>query len=490
MDDRPNAHDETRERKRQGSEEGATRPHGTPLPVAKLRSTWGTGDLADVQRNSIWSVGQNSIWGVGGLADVFWPIAALLVVLLAAPPDANAQSRTSTDRGGFAGPVDDSPRAIDSNPAAMGLIDGHALDLDHTLKLRSQGFDSDDGEASMFAVQSDPRIAAASDLGTDWLHAGLVGSVPRRYGSDWPTDGPQRFDSIFHRTRAITIEPAVALSPVDWLHFGGSVGLVQGEYRSYRAADVGRMTAEQEGADPSTVAARDPSNEGREFLDFNGRTFGWSAGLAVTPGDFRLGAAYHGPVSIDFEGSYELYVPRNDYYQSRYGGDVNRDATLRTRWPGRLEVGAAHRLGGGHEVFAHATWTHWSTVDALEIDVDDGDGEHEFDRREKLDLNDAFSARLGGVYRLSNRLALDATLGAATAAIPSEHLTAEVLDTTRANAALGARWRMADGVTLRAGYQHVHFFSTSTDPGDDETGTAGTYRQTLGLVETSLSFRL
>lgn len=414
-------------------------------------------------------------------------VAALWVGL--SPASSHAQSPTSTDRGGFAGPAGDSARAIGANPAAMGVIDGMSLDLDHTLKLRSQSAEIDGDEASMFAVQSDPRVAAASDLGTEWLHAGLVGSVPRRYGSDWPTDGPQRYDSIFHRTRGINLKGALAVSPIDWLHVGGSANFVQAEYRSYRAADMGPIVADQEGVDRSSVPRQHPGNEGREFLDFNGRTFGWSAGVSATPGDLRVGAAYHAPVSLDMEGSYELYIPRNEYYRDRYGGDLNRDANLETRWPDRIEAGAAYQLGDGHEVFAHATWTRWSTVDAIDIDVDDS-GEYDFDRRETLDLNDTVTARVGGRYRLTDRLALDATLGAATSPMPDEQLTAEVLDLTEAHAGLGARWRMASGITLRAGYQHVHAFARTTDPPADAPGTAGTYGQTMGLVETSVSFDL
>jgi long-subunit fatty acid transport protein len=415
-------------------------------------------------------------------------IAALWVGL--SPVSGHAQSPMSADRGGFAGPAGDSARAVSANPAAMGVIDGMSLDLDHTLKLRSQTAEIDGDEASMFAVQSDPRVAAASDLGTEWLHAGLVGSVPRRYGSDWPTDGSQRFDSIFHRTRGIDLKGALSASPLDWLHVGGSVSFIQAEYRSYRAADMGPIVAQQEGVDPSSVPRQHPGNEGREFLDFSGRTFGWSAGVSLTPGDLRIGAAYHAPVSLDIEGSYELYVPRNDYYQERYGGDINRDATLETRWPDRIEAGAAYQIGDGHEVFANATWRRWSTVDAIDIDVEDGDSDYEFDRREELDLNDTVTARLGGRYRLTPRLAVDATVGFATSPIPDEQLTAEVLDLAEARAAVGARWRMADGVTLRAGYQHVHSFSRTTDPSADAAGTAGTYGQELGLVETSVSFDL
>ena len=421
------------------------------------------------------------------------PLAWAVVIGLALcviSADAAAQSPRSNDRGGFAGPVGDNARVVGSNPSAMGTVDGISLDLHHTLQLRSQTVETGGESADMFALQSDPSVAFASDLGTRLFHAGFIGSVPRRYGSSWPTDGPQRYDSIFHRVRDIEFTGAVSFSPLDWLHVGASASFIQAEYRSYRAVDMGPIVARQEGVDPQSVPRQMPGNEGREFLDFNGRTFGWSAGVTFTPGKFRIGAAYHGAVPLDLEGSYELYVPRNDYYRERYRGDINRDARLETRWPGRLTAGVAWKFGPDGEIFANAGWTRWSSVDELVVDVAEEGSGRSFDRRESLDLHDAFSLRLGGLLQPWNWLAFDATLGVETSAVPASALTARVVDLPQTSAAVGARWRIVDGITLRTGYQHVLYIGRATDPESDQPGTAGEYGHNLGLVETSLMFEL
>lgn len=421
------------------------------------------------------------------------PVAVAAVVvglgLFAVSTQALAQSPRSFPSGGFAGPVDDSARVVGTNPSAMGMIDGTSIDLHHTLQLRSQTFEADDRSADMFLMQSDPLVAFASDLGSEYFHAGFIGGVPRRYGSSWPSDGPQRYDSIFHRVRDIELTAAGSLSPADWFHFGASVSFIQAEYRSYSAVDMGPIVARQEEVDPDTVPRRHPGNEGRQFLDFSGRTVGWTAGVTLTPGDFRIGAAYHGSVPLRLDGSYELYIPRNDYYEGRYGGDINREATLETRWPGRLTAGVGWNFGSRTELFAHAGWTRWSAVDDIVVDVEKGDSSRSFDRREKLDLHDSFDLRIGGITRLMPWLAIDATIGAESSAIPTRALTAKVLETPKAFAAAGARMAIAENVSLRAGYQHVHYFRTSSDPGADQPGTPGEYAQTLGLLETSLSIQ-
>lgn len=416
-------------------------------------------------------------------------VACFVVAQLVVPTPATAQSPGSVDQGDHAGAVDTSPRVVDSNPAGLAMVDGVAMRLDHTLQLRSQSFESGGERADMFRYQSDPSVAFASDLATERFRVGFVGSLPRRYGSAWPSDGPQRYDSIFHRVRDFHFTAAGAFSPVDWLHVGASASFVQAEYRSYRAADMARFVAREEGLDPDEMPQKEAGNEGREFLDFSGRTFGWSAGVTATPGNFRVGASYHGPIPLEMEGKYELYVPQNEFYRDRYGGDVGRDATLETRWPGRIEAGVAYELDADAELFARVDWAHWSTVDERVLEVDESDSNRDFGRRVALDLNDTVDVRVGGEYALRPWLKLDASLGAGTASTPSGELTARVVELPKAQASVGARLRLASGAYLRTGYQHVQYLPTRAEPTDRQGGTAGTYRQTLGLVESSLSFR-
>lgn len=412
------------------------------------------------------------------------------VLLFAIPPAAHAQTADSLEMSGSAGPVSESARAVEANPSSMGTVEGIELNLDHSLHLRSQTFETGGDDAESFVLQSNPGVSFVSDLGTDRFRVGFNGALPRRYGSDWPSDGPQRFDSIFHRVRDIHLTAAGSFSPVDWLHLGGSLRLIQAEYRSYRAADLAPVVARQEGADRDSVPRRDPGNEGREFLGFNGRTLGWSAGATVTPGPFRVGAAFHSPVALELDGTYELYIPRNEYYRDRYGGDINRDATLRTRWPARIDVGLAYEFGGESEVFGHVGWANWSSVDDIEVDVEEPEGARSFDRREALELRDSFEVRLGGVFGVGDGLAVDGTIGFDTSPIPSGALTARVLDTPKVLAGAGVRWPLADGVDLRGGYQHLYHLPQSTDPADGESGTAGDYSQNVGMVESSISVRL
>ena len=137
--------------------------------------------------------------------------AALALLVLLVPQSALAGGLQAPDRSGDAGPVERSSRVVSSNPAAMGFIDGFAVGLSNALTLRTQRFEpEDDGEAARSTtLQTYPYVSHVNDAGTDWLHAGFTAELPWRYGADWPTDGPQRFDSIFRNVKAVHLTPAM-----------------------------------------------------------------------------------------------------------------------------------------------------------------------------------------------------------------------------------------------------------------------------------------
>lgn len=423
----------------------------------------------------------------------------------------------ANELAGRGGPVADSARGLFGNPAAIGPIDGISTDFDLQVEIRDQSHGRDTtlaqskgGETfetvGSSTVRTYPSFAYASDLGLDWFTLGFGVSLPWRYGTDWPTDGAQRYHSIFVQSTGIALSPTVAISPLDWLHLGASFHYTIAEYESYRAADLGRIVARQEGVDPESVPDEDPGNEGREFLEFNEGVPRWSAGLTLTPGDVRIGAAYHSGASMELDGTYRLVVPNNTFYQQQFGGDVERQATLRTSRPSSVRLGVAWSASKALEVYGHGEWTRWSTVDELDLDVEEpsgggfpgaggspsssggGGSARDFGRNQTLDWRDAFGIRLGGRYRLNSTFALDGELGFETSAIPDERLDPRILDASKVTAAAGLRWRTSDAVSFRFGYQHVQHLSRTVRETRVEPPSTGSYKQWIGIAETGFSY--
>ncbi len=442
------------------------------------------------------------------------------IVVLVWGSSAWAGGTQAQELAGRGGPVTNSARGLFANPAAIGPIDGISTDFDLQLEWRNQSHERDttsvrsEGGETFESVGSStirafPSFAYASDLGLDWFQLGFGASVPSRYATDWPTDGAQRYHSIFLQFRGIALTPSVAVSPLDWLHVGASFSYTLVEYRSYRATDLGPVVARQEGADPESVPAEASGNEGREHLEFSAGVPRWAAGVTLTPGDVRIGAAYHSGASLELDGTYQLFVPRNDYYQRRFGGNVERDATLSTRRPGSVRLGVAWSPDETWEVYGHGEWTRWSTVDRIELDLESSSGggfggggstgganggasndsaRSNLGRRRELDWQDAFNVRLGGRYRLDGTWTLDGEVGFETSALPESQLNPRLLDAAKVVAAAGVRWRASETTSFRIGYQHVQHLARTVQQTDIDPPASGTYRQWIGIAETGFSY--
>lgn len=424
-------------------------------------------------------------------------LGAALVALMW-PASALAGGFQSTDVAGRGGPTAASARGLTANPGTMGLVEGTSTDFDLQLALRPQSFarDGEDAEgqpydtASSFTARAYPEFAHVSSLGVDWFRLGFALELPFRYSSDWPTDGAQRYHSIFEDVTAISLSPAVGFRPTEWLSVGASVSYQLVDYRSYRAFDFGPLVAREEGVDPQTVPSEDPGNEGRESMEFIGEAFGWSAGAVFTPGDLRIGVAYHSPVNLELDGTYELFIPKNQYYQRRYVQDVSRSAQLNSRLPSEVRAGVSWAFSDKHRLWADVAWTHWSIVDEMAVEFDqEQQGGPDVDPTREMDWNDTFEVRGGGRFPLADTLDMNAEAGFETSAIPNEQLTARVIGGSKVMGSVGLDWQLGELLTLHAGYQHVFHFPRSVEDSEATPPADGDYMHNVALVNTGLSYR-
>jgi long-chain fatty acid transport protein len=423
--------------------------------------------------------------------------ATILGLTVGYPADGHAGGVRATDHANSAGTVADDAGGVGLNPGAMGLVEGTGSTLDLQLSLRHQTYHrrgrnsqgADYEKADSLTVRAYPTFNHVSDLGTDWFRLGFSVRVPFQYSSDWPTDGAQRYENIFHDVTAINLTPAIGFRPVEWLSFGASFSYVLADYRSYRAYDFGNRVAREEGVDPDTVPDEDPGNEGRQYMNFTGEAFGWSAGLALSPGDVRVGLAYHSPIDLELSGDYELYPPNNTYYDRRYGGTISRSAELRTRWPSEVRAGVAWEVSKTGEIWLDAAWTHWSMVDERVVDVEETQGETSYDTRETYDWNDTLEVRLGGYFGVAEDWRVHGEVGFESTAIPPGQLSPRVVDAPKIMAGAGVGWDISELLTLQLGYQHVYYIPREVPPRDAGSTPPGQYTQHRALIETGLSYQ-
>lgn len=422
---------------------------------------------------------------------------AAIGVALVYPAEGRAGGTRATNFASGAGTVSDDAGGIALNPGSMGLVEGTGSTLDLQLSFRHQTYDragtDPDGnpyaKADSLTTRAYPMFNHVSSLGTDWFRLGFSVRLPFQYSTDWPTDGAQRYGNIFHDVTAINLTPAIGFRPLDWLSVGASFSYVLADYRSYRAYDFGKRVAREEGVDPETVPDQRPGNEGREYMSFTGEAFGWSVGLALSPGDVRIGAAYHSPIDVELSGQYELYPPNNAYYDRRYNGTISRSAELRTRWPSELRAGVAWEIDETSEVWLDAAWTHWSQVDKRVVDVDESQGDTSFDTRETYDWNDTIEARIGGRFGFADDWRIHGEVGFETSAYPPEELSPRAIDAPKVMAGAGVGWDISELLTLQLGYQHVYYVPRDVASGEAGRAAPGRYTQNRSLIETGLKYQ-
>lgn len=425
----------------------------------------------------------------------------LLALTLFAPPTAyGAGFMVSKIGGDSAGATTDSPSSIYWNPAAIGRIDGTRLYIDNNLIYRTGSFTRDttyvkeDGEryeaVDLTSFSSQPMVAVTSDLGSKSLTFGLGAYAPFGSSSEWDDrDGPQRFEGIFGRITAIYVTPAVTWEVVDGLYLAAAPSYVNILLQSYRARDLGEIVEERSG---NEVAAEDPANEGRVYLDFAGHAFSYAFGVLWEVGDLVIGASYTSEVDVELDGTLEVYLPRSAFYRGLSPDDIDEPATLRTTWPRALRGGVSWSATERWVLSAKVEWVQWSLYDAVEIDVEEErvPGVGDLDTTSTVGWQDTTNLRLGARYALTPTLSVFGGGGFENGAIPEERLSPSIIDLAKVGLALGFRWWVTDDVELNVSYTHIEFLDTEAKRSVETIPHTGSYSQRVEFLNTNLTWRV
>ena len=138
-----------------------------------------------------------------------------------------------------------------------------------------------------------PNAYAILPIG-DSLTFGVGVTTPYGLRTDWEDPWIGRFSSRDANVKVVAVEPAVA-----WQSASGTVAVGAGiEYR--RARVVLNRNNALPGINPFNNRLSDVANAYLSSDWENG--IGWNVGILLKPGTWRVGAAYHAPMDIDFNG--------------------------------------------------------------------------------------------------------------------------------------------------------------------------------------------
>ncbi|MDZ7712890.1 MAG: outer membrane protein transport protein [Rhodovibrio sp.] len=170
--------------------------------------------------------------------------------------------------------------------------------------------------------------------------------------------------------------------------------------------------------------------------------------------------------------------------------DTGAAATITT--PRSASIGISHDLSARWTLLGEAQWTDWSTFDSLVVRFDNPNEPNDITRQ---DWDDGWFAALGARYRASDALTVSAGAAYDWSPVPDATLTPRIPDADRAWLSLGLDWTPESWLRLKLGYAHLFMPSRtinldSTDPGSRNRGDLRATTDTdVDIVSVTLAVR-
>ena len=401
------------------------------------------------------------------------------------------------------------PAAPHYNPAALGGTKGVRVLADtqvafirvNATTTRNGGIDPNTGNPylpSEASVQVPVALIGASWKINDYVAAGFSVSDSFVGGGDYtaaepdaqlPYVGHQRYAGVSTAIIQLHMVPAVAVTPIEGLHFGGGLKVIYNSISALQAADP----LHTEGVHPDDIQPDGSRTytrpyEGDTYLQgsASGMSLGWNAGVYFDKFKYaRVGLSYtqNGPFTAEGEGS--VTVPD---YLSKTGEQAKVDAkvTFDQPMPAVLQfwvnsdVTNKLTLGAG---FEYQMWNACCGGPAntlnpngteggdLRIGVTDAQGNPIGPETTDLAITVAeeqWSPRrlwnsgnyaVNGGYRVNDLLWLGARAQYSQNAVPDYAVSATNLDYESVGGQLAARFRFGQDRKFTAGLSYAKFFT-------------------------------
>jgi len=453
------------------------------------------------------------------LARAFLSGAALCVTWGMSHSTAQASGFSVVRFGGESGhPVADNATALYFNPAALTRSQGTHVYLDGTFAYRTLTYThaphpsdqpepagaegANSGKASLFNILAGPMLGVTTQFSDLTLGAGIF--VPfggrakfdtnDRFAND-PTypglvDGPQRWFGTEGEflTLYYTLALAYRLGP---LSLGLSGALIQSSVKTTRARVA--------------TGTNDISQEGRSYLDVQGLSFGFAAGVMYEAIEKKLwiGASYTSKPAA-FSDEMKLNGELLNFFP---GSDADTTPVdLHQNLPDTYRLGGAYRTSETVELRLSGELVRWSnlenqcvTLEDKPCDVGANGGSPTSNVLQNVVRNwrDTFGIRAGASYWLNPETELSAGAGYSSNAVPDKTLEPTLPDFDEIRLTLGARIALSELVRIGASYTHSIWLPRDT-AGNSALSTyavpskqpdsGGKYTQSVGAINANVDF--
>lgn len=304
-----------------------------------------------------------------------------------------------------------------------------------------------------------PNAYFSMPIGDQWT-IGVGLNAPFGLATEYDADWVGRFQGIKSEIMTMNVNPSVAYKVSDSVSLG--FGL------SYQTLDA-ELTNKVNG-----VALGGPA--GSEFngkLEGDDAGFGWNAGALFDVGEAtRLGVSYRSVIDYTIEGSLSVTTP---------GGAsvVNLPVTADITMPDSMSVSMVSALSDRWELLGDITFTRWSEIQNLKV-VDNTGVERE---DLVLKFDDTYRVSVGVNYKWNDQLTWKAGLAYDQSPVEDQYRTVRLPDNDRKWVSFGAKYRLAGGGVIDAGYSHLFVSDT---PIDQDRGNAAGFGRVVGSYDASI----
>lgn len=426
-------------------------------------------------------------------------IAASLVMALASGAAAAPLVDSRVGGLGLIGPSSTHPASVFYNPSAMILQKGHRVFFNGTLRLAPgwaqrhavdeytgqplAGVDQDRQRFTELFPQFflglssdfDSEVAVLSiTLHTPFAHQySMLDQGEERFFSP-AQQGPARYHAVDQNFYHIFVTTTGSFRIAEEISFGVSVSYVHGRNNFSFVRDAALEGGSTRGAG-DFVALDDcgggercghESDAAAEAI----RVLGTSDDIAFAAGilvqlhpSLDLGLSYSSRLS-NVISSGDAWVRRSAASVLNAEQDLERNlardltgrGTLRYQLPDRVNFGATYRPDPRWLLNFQFHWINFSVFDELDIRLTGPQFRQTPQIPDRIvhyrGFQDVFAVQLGAGRQLTPTLQLQGAIMLETAAAPAEAISPALIDNTKVDAFVAARWDVARNLTLHGGY--------------------------------------
>jgi long-chain fatty acid transport protein len=305
---------------------------------------------------------------------------------------------------------------------------------------------------------------AYSQQYSDQLWFGLSVNAPFGLKTKYDDDWVGRYNAIESELDTVNINPTLAYKFNERASIGLGVNALYADGKLTRAVDGGLL------------AGAPGCCDGTAKLTGNDWGYGFNLGLLLQPTDrTRFGIAYRSKIDLTIKGDVKvsgLPPPIPPAFNN------TRNAKLDLTLPDSASFTALHQLNSQWTLMGDITWTNWSKVNTLDIQIEDGSRSvNDWQWEDSLRYSLGVTYQYNETWQFRTGVAYDQT------PVPNEDLRPAIIpDANRTWLALGANYRLNKQLSFDMGYAHLFVDNpkiNSTDAYDPTIGqTTGAHRVT------------